>query len=173
MILLLVLLDVMGVLWIVEQPKGSVMQHNARFEWFIGSRTVYKHGFNMYDFGGASEKGTWVYSNKAWIAQLDLYRPANLPVRQKKALTDSWRDTTGKQRVQGNKNTKSSQAYPPQFGEALACLVDAHAEDMAQDCMQAREHFRQVQADCAVHHMVNTHSWSDAELGPVLSALAE
>lgn len=167
MILILCLFDAMGVLWVVEQPAGSFMQFWPRFEWFIGSRVMYRHSLKMWDFGANSTKPTWLYSNMPWIRQLDDFRPV-LQERSTKKLVDSWQASDGKQKCQGNRNTKGSQAYPRGFGEAFEELMSDHVNDIllsSQGC-QSRALLSAAPVPKGDDH------WCDANLLPVLARLS-
>ena len=52
----------LGVWWLLEQPQNSWMQELPCFQDFMACVTCYRHRFCMRDYGGKSEKPTWLYS---------------------------------------------------------------------------------------------------------------
>ena len=61
-------------LW--EQPRGNLMQCHPRFREMVRRVRIFRHHTRLWDFGSASEKALWMYSQKAWVAELDRYRIA-------------------------------------------------------------------------------------------------
>ena len=170
MILVLLLFDAMGIFWLVEQPKGSMMQNWGRFEWFIMNRVVHRHQIKMVDFGGESAKPTWLYSNMPWICELDLYKPTTLVHRQKKALASTWVDASGKNRCAGNSDTKASQAYPKEFGDAVCMLAESHRADLVIAANAAEDNAKQWKARRAFSPgKAYVDPWADADLLPVVA----
>ena len=49
--------------WILEQPKGSVMELHPRFQEMLGRLSLWKHTISMKAFGAPSMKPTWLYSS--------------------------------------------------------------------------------------------------------------
>ena len=169
MMLLLLLLDCMGVLWVVEQPAGSLMQVHARFESLIETRCVYRHSLHMKDFGAASSKPTWLYSNKPWISDISALAPPLGSPHATHQLVDSWRDPgSGKLRCQGNSRTKSSQSYPEGFGIAFAELTSLHASDIYKSSRRAERRAKSK----SLPSVKCDDAWIDANLSPVLALLA-
>jgi len=172
MILILILLDGMGIFWVVEQPGGSMMQNYGRFEWFIRNRVVYRHHIHMKDFGGESPKPTWLYSNMPWINQIDQHKPQHLVDRPRKALVNTWKNADGKSCCSGNSNTKSSQAYPIFFGEALASLCEDHLDDMVHSSKTAEANAKLSMESLSGVSIMDDDAWPDADLAPVLARLS-
>ena len=52
-----------GLMFIVEQPKGSLLEHHPRWQQLARVVCVFRHYVAMSSFGSHSEKGTWLYSN--------------------------------------------------------------------------------------------------------------
>ena len=50
MVLLLRLLDALGVCFVVEQPRGSLMAHHPRFRQLVKKVAIYKKSLKMKDF---------------------------------------------------------------------------------------------------------------------------
>ena len=53
----------LGVWWFLEQPQNSWMQELPCFQDFMACVSCYRHRFCMRDYGGKSEKPTWLYSS--------------------------------------------------------------------------------------------------------------
>lgn len=45
-----------------EQPRGSLLQHHVAFELLMRKIKVWRKYIRMSDYGGETEKGTWLYS---------------------------------------------------------------------------------------------------------------
>lgn len=53
----------LGCMWVMEQPKGSVMELHPLFQELMGKIAVWKHTIRMGQYGANSEKPTWLYSS--------------------------------------------------------------------------------------------------------------
>lgn len=49
--------------WVLEQPKGSVMELHPCFQEVLGRMTVWKHCLQMQQFGAPTAKPTWLYAS--------------------------------------------------------------------------------------------------------------
>ncbi|CAK9103962.1 unnamed protein product [Durusdinium trenchii] len=114
--------------WVLEQPKGSVMELHPCFQEVLGRMTVWKHCLQMQQFGAPTAKPTWLYASDAAIDQLEDFRPRHLPPPPPVEMAVIYTDSSGKQRVKGGKHLKASQSYPLPFGKALARLRSRHHE---------------------------------------------
>jgi hypothetical protein len=56
-----------------EQPRGSLMESHPRFQEMMQKFRLFRHHTKLWDFGGASEKALWMYSQKPWVVELDRY----------------------------------------------------------------------------------------------------
>ena len=63
-----------GVLWLVEQPKGSIMAYHPLFQEFMAIIPTWRVAFAMKSFGGESEKPTWLYASHALAQDLLKFR---------------------------------------------------------------------------------------------------
>ena len=116
---LLLIVQAFDVLWVVEQPSGSLLQLHPRMQYMLSHVHVVRSSWCMADFGGKTLKPTWLYSN-ASLRALHEYQVLRPPCAGKLAINA--RDAkTGKIRVTGDRaKLKESQAYPTKFGEAMA-----------------------------------------------------
>lgn len=121
--LLVFLAAARGIWWVLEQPRGSLLQYHPAFQLLSSMLKVYRKHIKMGNFGSLTEKGTWLYSGHRDIDGIDDFQPRNLPSTGDKVnLVDVYYDKKGIRRVKGNGQLKRSQAYPKQFGRALARL---------------------------------------------------
>jgi hypothetical protein len=106
-----------GIFFVCEQPRGSLLELHPRFQAMVKKVSLVRKHVVMKDFGGTSEKATWLYTTHRCIEDIDLFKcpytgnVVSLVKREKKR---------GKSCVTGNKKLKQSQHYPPAFGRALA-----------------------------------------------------
>lgn len=49
--------------WVLEQPKGSVMQDHPAMQFFIKQISCFRHYIAMEDYGAPTQKPTWLYSS--------------------------------------------------------------------------------------------------------------
>lgn len=57
--------------WIMEQPKGSLMEKHYRISQFMTRFRVYRMHIRMLSYGADTDKGTWLYSScKAGLDEL-------------------------------------------------------------------------------------------------------
>ena len=61
--LLIYICAALQVWWILEQPKGSLMEYHPLFQQVLRVTDVFKLFTRMRDFGHGSEKPTWLYSS--------------------------------------------------------------------------------------------------------------
>jgi hypothetical protein len=103
----------MGVPFILEQPKGSLMELHPMFQEFVKSNKVYRKYIVMQDFGAPTLKGTWLYSSMPWLGELDNYKSPSTSTGPAPEMVRKYIDASGKQCIVGGKDLKSSQSYPP------------------------------------------------------------
>eukprot|EP00969_Alexandrium_andersonii_P115735 5118452-Alexandrium_andersonii.AAC.1 len=89
----------------------------------------------MWDFGGTSTNGTWLFSNRAWVSEITHYKIERHPNEKPEKLTRVYVDKHGKKRFHGNKLMKASQEYPAQFGYGIASLFEAHADALREESL--------------------------------------
>lgn len=70
MVLLLYVMVARSIFVMWEQPRGSTMEYHPRFQAFLKLKMLYRHHAKLWDFGGESEKGLWLYSQYPWIAEI-------------------------------------------------------------------------------------------------------
>jgi len=63
--LLLIIAISRGVFWILEQPRGSLLEMHPVIQALFTKHYIYRKFIRMGDFGGETEKPTWLYSGEA------------------------------------------------------------------------------------------------------------
>ena len=61
-LILLYVCAALQIWWLLEQPKGSLMQELPSFRMFMKQVRMYRHYMCMEHYGGATQKPTWLYS---------------------------------------------------------------------------------------------------------------
>jgi hypothetical protein len=173
-VLCLYLASAKGMWWCLEQPRGSLLARHPRFLELAANLPVFRHSFNMRDHGGGSLKPTWIYSNRDFVSELDEVA-AGASGEAPKQLARRYEDGNGRMRVQGTEHLKGSQAYPVQFGLAVARIYQRHEEQLKRDAAIAKadaltlldaNHENLVEMSCN-----DSDLWTDAGLSSVLSYL--
>jgi hypothetical protein len=60
--LLILLAASRGIWWILEQPRGSILELHVAFQLLMRKLRIWRKHVRMEQFGSLSEKGTWLYS---------------------------------------------------------------------------------------------------------------
>ena len=128
-ILVCLLLTAKGTFWILEQPKGSLMEHHGRFQWLARRLGLFRVGFSMAKFGGETRKDTWCYSPFEFVLKLPEYftkpdwKASNATSSNCTIITEK---ADGTLSVSGGPGLKESQHYPPGFGKAITQIYFDH-----------------------------------------------
>ena len=166
-IMILEVLVALGVAWLLEQPVGSLMICHPRFEAFCLKHQVFKQKVDMEWFGAETQKPTWLFSCHAFWDEL----------RNPCYRTPDWgRTTTLASCIDGRfygkkEKLKDAQAYPDQFGHAVADVYHRHAAlcRAQADEWPKRQAFLSCSAD--VSSMDVGDKWEDAFLDGVMALL--
>jgi hypothetical protein len=169
-VLLLLVLAARGTFWVLEQPKGSLMEYHPRFQWLLRTLELFKKHITMKDFGKSSEKGTWLWTQHECINDIDNFHQPYTGELLK--LTTAFTDKHGKVKYNGNKaQLKDSAAYPDAFGQALVSVFHKNEHDIKQRALTLKRNsdFKEMP------HIFKTESgtdvWSDAMLQPIFKYL--
>ena len=65
--LLLLLAASRQIWWMVEQPRGSLLQESRLLKRVFHMLRTFRKPFNMGSFGSATKKPTWIYSSQGLI----------------------------------------------------------------------------------------------------------
>ena len=179
LVLQLMVLSALGIFWVMEQPKGSMLQALPRFQQLARLTGIWRHYIRMWDFGSQHVKGTWLYSNYKFIQKIDQYM-----LRREDAEPIPLATTTfgrrGTKRFSGNRLLKASQEYPQHFGDSLARLlldnrdvVEAHVADVRSkvEGLAKRGDHRELLAAVLAQFPEGKQGWADAELEGVFRLL--
>ena len=63
-LVLLYIAAALQVWWILEQPVNSLMQDLPAFQFFMKQVKTWRYAMKMFDFGGPTDKPTWLYSGR-------------------------------------------------------------------------------------------------------------
>ena len=118
-----------------------------------------------------------LFSNAPWISQMENFRK---PSSASSSLAVRFEDqTSGEMRSRGGPDLKDSQAYTPEFGQALAGLFDANRKQWRRQRLELPRACKCTTAACptAEELLTEPHSqmlddiWDDAELLPLMRSL--
>ena len=59
-----------GIHWVLEHPKGSLLQEHVCFQLMMRKIPVFRKYIRMGDYGAETDKGTWLYSGPSHIMSL-------------------------------------------------------------------------------------------------------
>ena len=146
------------------------MERHPAFRHLCKVSKIYRFRVAMSDFGGHSEKPSWLYSNCPWIAGLQNYA-CPLQQRSARTLAIQYVDASGNTRVKGGPDLKQSQAYPAGFGRALVQLFFDRSDDLhelakAASATSAPQSFKELWQTGP-----GQKCWKQAHLGPVIKHL--
>ena len=172
-VLLVWSLVAMGVLVILEQPMNSLMQNHPRFKQWMLANDIYRYFIRMRDYGAASEKGTWIYSQYPWVGDISRFKAPRKDTPSTVVVATTYLNSKGKSCFKGGKDLKASQKYPRGFGEALQKLFELHKADIRKhvaDLEQRASHLRVFREDL---FGAPSDDWADADLAPVFDILLQ
>ena len=61
--LLLLLQSAKCIIWLLEQPRGSLLEYHPRFQDLLGKVKIWRVAIELGRFGAGTAKPTWVYTN--------------------------------------------------------------------------------------------------------------
>lgn len=122
-----------GIVWVIEQPQGSLFECHPRWQWLMQRLRIYKLFIWMQDFGHTCPKPTWLYCSKPWIGKILRFR-----LRDSKGesspnfrMVSKTVGADGKVKVTGIPDQlKSSQSYPRGFGEAMRSVYAEYEHEL-------------------------------------------
>jgi hypothetical protein len=115
LVLLLFLYTAFHVWWVVEQPQNSLLETHPKFAMLCRLFRIFKVRVRMGEFGGETEKPTWLYSNMQIVEELGAHKTRTWD----RSMTSThhvnrYVDANGKKCCTGNSDLKSSQAFDGQ-----------------------------------------------------------
>ncbi len=129
---LIYLAHFLGLTWIVEQPRSSILHCSARFVEILARLPCHRAVAALGAFKAETLKPLWLLSNASWPQELENHR---VPWHHKFLVRASVvKVKSGRKTVTGvAKNLKNSQTYTRRFGRAVAALhwkhLQLHSED--------------------------------------------
>ncbi|CAK8988087.1 Uncharacterized protein SCF082_LOCUS1242 [Durusdinium trenchii] len=118
-LVLCILAAAKGCFWLLEQPASSIMELHPLFQAAIRLLGMHRLCIAMGRYGAPTPKRTILYSSHACVRDIQDYEvePEYDDSRQ---MVVKYVNQKGESRIHGGAHLKSSQAYPKQFGVALA-----------------------------------------------------
>ena len=119
MIMILVLLDCLGIEWILEQPMTSLMDKIDLWGMLPRAGDLQRTSTWMGAFGAPTRKATWLLSPSPWATNLrrQLARDSGHGVPGTTIFSTAGAD--GRPAVTGGPLPKETQAYPIGYGHAV------------------------------------------------------
>ena len=149
-------------MYIVEQPVGSLYQHHNRMQLMCSLFEVWRVATMQGLFDGDSLKPTWLFSNKQCVEDINKFQTSD---RKNLSQLATIVEANGTKRVNGKKDALlKSQAYSKAFGEALhKCWEDslpqikyvARKNTMASARVSLKQSFEHGPID-----LPSSHSWA-------------
>ena len=170
-VLLLAALRAVGAMFILEQPRGSLMERHPRVQWLFQKLAVFKESLRMSSYGASTEKGTWLYSNKVHISTVHKHARSFSTPRPTVEMVQIRIDKHGNKKINGGKDLKASQSYPPGFGKAIARTLREHAGQLKTEAEELHNRARQFIPLEPAHPRTAKQRWDDAELDGVFALL--
>lgn len=103
--------------------RGSLYEEHPRMQLLISTLDIYRLGVPMGWFNAPTRKDSWLYSTKPEVRRILDYALIYPRDEKDKSLVRTYVGPDGRQRVDGAADLKGSQAYTPEFGNAVRCLV--------------------------------------------------
>lgn len=167
-VLLALIAQARGCIWVIEQPFSSLMREHPRMKHLMDVVTTWQITVYLGNFGANSVKPLVLYSNsQEFLANFSGQRKPTLanPVQNCRAYVDR----LGIKRVVGLTQLKATQAYPPQFGHAVAAALDSMPMIQEQSASAIEELQPEAPAQ-TLRQLIEAHAapgadiWADADL---------
>ena len=158
-----------GKIWMIEQPRFSILECSRRMQELIQKTRVFRTTTSLGHFGAPTQKDIYLYSNYDRIDNVKHFAISGGAGDASKKLVRTKLDASGKQLVTGNPSElKDSQAYPPAFGRAILMLHHGFFEEQK----QLAYILRSQSSHCKLHSATDLEDqWADAALDGVFSIL--
>ncbi|CAK9090432.1 Uncharacterized protein SCF082_LOCUS42649 [Durusdinium trenchii] len=170
-VLLCLLCSCKAMFWVLEQPGSSIMHLHPLFQRLMRLVTVHQLRVPMSRFGGPTKKPTLLFSSHQCIEGIQQFMvPERLQERQ---MTIRYRNGAGKWAFCGGPDLKKSQAYPPQFGIALAKTRTMYLKRNYSTAMKFLRRARHTTGDFDRRPRVNRQWTKMADLQPVIDFLSQ
>ena len=166
LVLIMYILMAKGIFFVIEQPRGSLMERHPRFKRMMSTYGIHRVYISMGDYGASSQKPTWLYSAHECIENIKMF---TLPGarRRKRRLATEYIDKRGEMKIMGNARVKRSQAYTTAFAAALV-KVYQHSEA---SILEASDRLMKKTKDLDMPDIYQTAKGSDRWLDARLDAV--
>lgn len=138
-ILLCLLCMAKGVMFMLEQPRHSLMETHPCFQWLVMHHKIWRVSIQMGRFGGETKKPTWVYSAHRCVLALTEYACSSLPRSGQKQTAVRTHAPDGQILVCGGCDLKGTQSYPWGFGRAVTQLYVDHKDEIFDEFNKLRD----------------------------------
>ncbi|CAK8999972.1 Putative rhamnose biosynthetic enzyme 1 [Durusdinium trenchii] len=155
----------------LEQPGTSIMELHTLFQRFIKIVALRKLKLKMGDYGAPTLKPTILYSSHKAVDLLPNYQVRRRLVQ--KQMVKRYVDGKGKPRVCGGMDLKRSQAYPKQFGVALAACRTSTSSSRARMAKQFLQAARRSSNEADGRRHIDKEWRDGAELDSVIKFLTQ
>ena len=172
--LLCLLLTAKGVFWILEQPKGSLLEHHPRMQLLARRFNLWRCAFPMGNFNAESRKDTWCYSFHSCIMHLPKYATCKFEATTTECeISVVHMREDGTAAVSGGKDLKNSQHYPEEFGAAITHLYFEHAKSIKAEFKAFRSEVEHADAFKNIWSAATGRDqvWRDAGIKKVMNFL--
>ncbi len=164
---LISLCNALGLTWILEQPRSSLMLYHPRLQEQMQMQTVFKANLCLGDFKAETLKPLYLLSNAPWIRDLTRWRR---PPKFKFAVRTSQSriDRSGRKRVDGiSIALKNTQTYSRKFAREVArlYLVQRRKSGLLQSTLALSAPTTEVRE--ALRWQSQDDRWLDADLNTV------
>ncbi len=155
-----------GIIVMLEQPVSSLMQHHHRFQDLIRANRLWVSKHTLGLFYGESAKPIMLFCNWPFVNGVNDYQArAWCPVSS--GVYTAHVDDLGRKRTTGASGLKATQAYPREFGRAVARVYDEHRAEV----LAAIPAVSLMPLDMDMLYGSCDDTWGDANLDGVLGLL--
>ena len=173
--LILFILQAASVWWLLEQPKGSLLECHRRMQQILKQFEVFRKHIRMKCFGADTQKDTWLYSpDKEALDELDTLHQPKQECAEKQ-MVRKYQDSTGAWRICGGADLHASSAYPWGFAEAIASAHERHYPRLATRAAQLNAEVANAELDLDFcrQPLLDEDTWTDAKLEEVVQFLTQ
>ena len=158
-------------------------RYHPRFQALLAWAKIYRESISLGRFGAQTRKPIHLFSNLPYISELPaLYSHTSAEVPQSTGVVFRFLGDDGTVKVTGAALLKNTQAYPPNFGMALAQVYEEHRRDIKKAAeLQRFQQVREVKnlrsplfgsvLDFVSDSPLCEDIWEDAALKPVFESL--
>jgi hypothetical protein len=155
---------------ILEQPNSSLMYLHPRFQHLLGGLRIYRTLHWLGYFGAESPKPIHLYSNVQFVNVIDTFATRDV-LPESEGVVSRVERSDGVIAVTGDRNLKSTQAYPRDFGVAVAAVYHRFRPEVVAVARVVHERCLARDFDESSIWFGCQDEWPDACLVPVFELL--